>query len=197
MGTFRSNPLCGFLYVPIVPYRSGFAKAVPQLDRGPLDGSVPSVCRPYQRQSKSKAKCTRGARPCLSLSLILPGRRQDAKPPDALPCGRCPQEVTVAFYALRCESTTAGHPRCGVLHALQMSCTSSRLNSPLVSAVSLASSSRPLATWSPLAALGFVPLLLLVPQTRQASLGSSTPYCVGIASIRPQLLDGLQALLCN
>ena len=46
------------------------------VDHGPLD--VPAVgCRPYQRQSKSKAKCTRGARPCLFLlSLILPGRRR-------------------------------------------------------------------------------------------------------------------------
>jgi hypothetical protein len=41
------------------------------VDHGPLDGSVPSVCRPYQRQSKSKAKCTRGARPCLFLLSLI------------------------------------------------------------------------------------------------------------------------------
>lgn len=60
-----------FLYAPIISYCSGFAKLSRQLDRGPLDGSVPSVCRPYQRQSKSKAKCTRGARPCLFLLSLI------------------------------------------------------------------------------------------------------------------------------
>ncbi len=62
-----------------------------------------------QRQSQSKAKCTRGARPCLFFVFDFARSPTDAKPPDALPCGRCLQ--CASRYALRCESTTAGHPR--------------------------------------------------------------------------------------
>ncbi len=57
---------------------------------------------------------------------------------DALPYGRCPQGVRRATRSA--ESTTAGHPRVGLACLAKMSCTSSRLSSPLVSAVSLASS---------------------------------------------------------
>ncbi len=76
--------------------------------------------------------------------LILPGRRRTLNL-QTLSSGRCPW--CVSRYALRCESTTVG-PRESC-----MPCKA-RLHgsaSPLVSAVSLASSSRPLATWSPLA----------------------------------------------
>ncbi len=107
--TFRSNLLARvFLYVPIIPYRS-LRQAVPPARSVGSDGSVPSVCRPYQRQSKQH-KCTRGARPCLFLlSLILPGRRR-IKPPThclagvARRCGTAPRAPAVEF-------TTAGHPR--------------------------------------------------------------------------------------
>jgi hypothetical protein len=69
-----------FLYAPIISYRSDFANLFQAVSVSLTTGLwtfPPSVCRPYQRQSKSKAKCTRGARPCLFLlSLILPGRRR-------------------------------------------------------------------------------------------------------------------------
>ncbi len=52
--------------------------------------------------------------------------------------------------------------------------------------------SRPLATWSPLA-ITLVVGALARPQTRQASLGSSAAVA-SLRPIRPQLLDGLQAL---
>ncbi len=65
----------GFSLCPIIPYRSGFCQLSRQLDRGPLDSSVPSVCRPYQRQIKSRLNALAVLKPCLFLSLILPGRR--------------------------------------------------------------------------------------------------------------------------
>lgn len=69
-----------FLYAPIISYRSDFANLFQAVSASLTAGLwtlSPSVCRPYQRQSKSKAKYTRGARPCLFLlSLILPGRRR-------------------------------------------------------------------------------------------------------------------------
>ncbi len=117
----------------------------------------------------------------------------DAKPQACIALRALPAGVCVARYA-RCESTTPGHPR-GVLHALNVMHVF-WLSSPLVPAVSLASSKSSSATWSPLAITPrFVPLLLLVLRLdKKLSLGSSTPYCV-IALSRPQLLDGLQALL--
>ena len=63
-----------FLYVPIISYRSDFANLFQAVSASLTAGLwtfPPSVCRPYQRQSKSKAKCTRGARPCLFLLSLI------------------------------------------------------------------------------------------------------------------------------
>ncbi len=110
--------------------RSGFAK-LSQADRGPGRFPFRSVCRPYQRQSKSKAKCTRGARRFFSLSLILPGRRRTLNlrriTLRALPAGVC-----VALRALT-VSLQLQAISLRILHARRISCTSSRLSSPLVS----------------------------------------------------------------
>lgn len=103
-----------FLYALIISYRSGFAKLSRQLDRGASGRFVPSVCQPYQRQSKRKAKCTRIARPCVfPLSLILPGQPTDVKPPDALPSGLRPQGCA-SRSALRSRFTVASHHRAGL-----------------------------------------------------------------------------------
>lgn len=76
----------------------------------------PSVCRPYQRQSKSKAKCTH-MRSALPFSFVFDFARSptDVKPPDALPCGRCPRGCA-SRYALRYGSTTAGHHHAGLAY---------------------------------------------------------------------------------
>ncbi len=66
------------------------------------------VCRTYQRQSKLKAECTRGVVPAFFFVFDFARSPADAKPPDAR-IGRCPRGVRL--HALRCESTTAGHPR--------------------------------------------------------------------------------------
>lgn len=63
-----------FLYAPIISYRSDFANLFQAVSVSLTPGLwtfPPSVCRPYQRQSKSKAKCTRGARPCLFLLSLI------------------------------------------------------------------------------------------------------------------------------
>ncbi len=117
-----------FFMSPLYHIVPGFAKLFHQRDRGPLDGSVPSVCRPsYQEQSKSKAKCTRGVRRAFSLSLILPGRRRTPKLPQAYCAGALPAGGA-SRYALRCESTT-GPSSCRSCMPCKMSCrTSSRLH---------------------------------------------------------------------
>ncbi len=93
-------------------------------------------------------------------------------PPDA--CGRCPG-VSAARPP---GSSQPGHPRRSCMPC-KMSRTSSRLSSPLVS-VSLASvSSRPLATWSPLAIiLGCPCCFRFVLRPRQKAFWLLTPYCV-------------------
>ncbi len=65
-----------------------FAKLSRQLDRGPLDGSVPSVADLIKEQSKSKAKCALAVLGlAFSLSrLILPGRRR-AEPQTRIAAG--------------------------------------------------------------------------------------------------------------
>ncbi len=125
-----------------------------------------------------------------SLSLILPGRRRTLKSLErialrALPAGVC--------YALRCESTTAGHLVLMSLACLaKMSCTSSRLNAPLVSAVSrlrqvvLSQHGHRFAI-----TLGCP---VARPQTRQKLLLAPQPRIASLRPIRLQLLDGLQAL---
>ncbi len=128
-----------------------------------------------------------------SLSLILPPA--GAKPPDALPCRRCPQGCA-SRYALRCGLHNCGPSSCRSCMPCKMSCTTSRLSSPLVSAV-----------------LGFVQVVLCNmitacnnsrlsrylarPQTRQKLLLAPQPRIASLRPIRPQLLDGLQALLPN
>ncbi len=115
--TFRSNPFGGFSYVPIIPYRSGFA-VVRQLDRGLLICSVPSVCTTLSKDNRA-AKCTRGARPCLFfLSLILPGRRRTLNLQTQLLRALLPR--CVLRYALR-EPTPRADPRrscmpCKIMH---------------------------------------------------------------------------------
>ncbi len=115
----------------------------PQRPRGPpWTISVPSVCRPYQRQSKSKAKCARCSAP-FSLSLILPRSPTDAKPQTRAGVAR-------RCASRRCESTTAGHPRVGlacladVMHIFTAQLAFS-LRSPWLRP------SRSLITWSPFA----------------------------------------------
>ena len=60
--------------MPIISQTFGFCQS---FSTGPVRLTTglwtfpPSVCRPYQRQSKSKAKCTRGARPCLFLLSLI------------------------------------------------------------------------------------------------------------------------------
>ncbi len=128
----------GFLYVPIIPYRSGFPALPLSLTAGL--GRFRSVrFADLIKTIKSKAKCTRGARRPFSLSLIFADRRRTLSLQTHCRAG-CAQGC-VALRA-RCESTTAGHS-CRCLHALQDVMPRLRLSSPLVSPVSLASSSRP------------------------------------------------------
>ncbi len=95
--------------------------------------------------------------------------------------------------ALRCESTTAAILVAG-LACLAMSCTSSRLSLrlSLCGLLWLSSKSCP-ATWSPLAQLLVVLLLLLVLRLDKSFSGSQ-PRIASLRPIRPQLLDGLQVL---
>ena len=130
-----------FLYAPIISYRSDFANLFQAVSVSLTPGLwtfPPSVCRPYQRQSKSKAKCTRGARPCLFLlSLIF--RSADGRYTSrrialrALPAGVC-VALRAPLKGYRCKPSS-----CRSCKPCKMSCTSSRVSSS-VSALSLASS---------------------------------------------------------
>ncbi len=122
-----------------------------------------------------------------SLSLILPSPT-DVTSRHCL-AGVARRGITVA-YALRCESTTAGHlashgSRCHArLHGSAQHLVSHRGFVQVV-----------LATWSPLAITLGCPVTLARSQTRQKLLlAPQPPYCVIARPIRPQLLDGLQAL---
>ncbi len=99
-----------------------------------------------KNNQKSKAKCTLGLAFFFVFDLLVPA---DAKPPDALR-GRCPQGDR--RYALRCEVYNCGAPSSWrVLHALQD--VMRVFTAPLAFVCVLLGlpSSRPLATWSPLA----------------------------------------------
>ncbi len=152
-------------------------------DCGPLICLSPSVCRPYQRhqQAKCVAWCS-----ALPFPFVFDFARSptDAKLPDAAVLRALP--VRASRYALRCESTTAGH--CVGLHALQdvMHC----LTVCLCGLLGLSSRSRNMVTacnnsrvaCCSCSSSDWIKLLL-----------GSTPYCV-IASNTSPLLDLLQAL---
>ncbi len=106
--TFRSNLLArAFLLCPIIPYRSGFAAVLPAWLRASW---FALTCR-FADPKTPCHKCTCGARPCLFFLSWFRCIADDSKPPDEGFVG----VARVSGYALRCESTTAGHP---VLHAL-------------------------------------------------------------------------------
>ncbi len=103
-----------FFYVPIIPYRSGFAKLSRQLDRG-ASGRFPF--RRFADLIKDNQKQRLNTLAVLGLaffftSLITPGRRRTLNLRRIVPCGRCPREYCVALRALRCESTTAEPSSC-------------------------------------------------------------------------------------
>ncbi len=161
----------------IIPYRSGFAKLSCQPDRRPLDGSVPSFARPYQRQSKSKAKCTHG---CSAFSLACCRSPTDAKRPDAFALRALPQGCASRRAAVSLQ--LAGHPRCGCLHALQdvMHVFTAQLAFSLCRSRPGFVKSSSLAHGHRCSALG-CPVALAHPQTRQ----SFSWLLNRIASLRP------------
>ncbi len=123
-----------FFIIPHYIYRFGFRQAVPPKAAGL--GPVPfrRFADLIKRQSKSKAKFTRGALTLpFSLSLIC-RRKTDAKPPDALP--RALREVAHRARAPLWSTTARSHPRVGL--ACPADVVRFTLSSPLVSAVSLA-----------------------------------------------------------
>ncbi len=133
------------------------------------------------------AKCTCGARPYL-FSLVSDFARPptDAKPPDALSLralSRC-----ASCHALRCSLQLRAILRRPT--PCKMSCTSSRLSSPLVSAVSLASTKS-----SPQHGHRFVHLVVLLPCSSRLPIKASwlsTLYCVGCTH-HVSVVDGLGA----
>ncbi len=133
----------------------GFLQAVPPKHYAGLDGSVPSVCRPYRKTIKSVRHC--GARPCLFFCLLILLVLPTAKPPDVLPAG-CPQ---VRRAALRCEPTIRAISPCRSC----MPCKYHTFTAQLVLGlcVSYFCPSR-LATW-PLAITLSCPVALARPQT--------------------------------
>ncbi len=158
-----------FLYVPVYYIVRVLPSCPHSATAGALDGSIPSVCRPYQKDNQKQAKYSRCSARAFSLSLIFARRRRTAKPPDALPCGRCPAGVCVALS--RCESYSCG--ACAWVLRQRRCHARLRLSSPLVSAVSLQlrPKSRPLATWSTalLQLLQFVPLSCSSSDSTKAS----------------------------
>ncbi len=131
--TFRSNPLARvFLLCP--HYTISFVLLLSlsgQFDSGASDGSV----RRFADLSKDNraAQCTAVLGLAFSFFVFDFARSPtDAKPPDDCLCGRCPG---VRQLRARCEPNCG--PSCvGLGMPCKMSCTSSRLSSPLVSAVS-------------------------------------------------------------
>ncbi len=179
-------PLCPPLYhiVRVLP-------SCPSIPRPP--GQFRSVVC-YQKDNQKADKCTRGARPCLSLSFDLPSHRADAKLLEhALPCGRCPQGCTSRYAIADSLQLPWAITRCIGLACL------ARRHTIHGSALRylrmlMASFDRPLSpAWSPRHAITTgCPVALIVLRLGKASLGSLSPRIV-IASARPQY-DGLQAL---
>ncbi len=156
---------------PLYHIVHGFCQAV-HPDRGPLDGPVPSVCRPYPRTVKSKANAL--AVLGLASSLFDFAR----SPTDAKPQTHCLTGVAhrgVRRATRSAVSTTAGHPRVGL--ACLARCPSSRLSSPLVSAVSLALIKSSSLTWSRFTS-GIYPVACSSSDSTKALLAPSAPYCV-------------------
>ncbi len=136
-----------FLCCPIIYICSGFAKQPLQLDRGPLDGSVPSVCRPYRVIKKQIQMHSRCSAPILFFVFDFASRRRTLASRRICLAGVA-RRVCVAT---RSAESGTGHPRVGlaclaedVMHVftaqLAFSLCRSRWLRP----------SRPLATWSPL-----------------------------------------------
>ncbi len=113
---------------------------------------------------------------------------EDALPLRALPAGVC---VT---YALHCEVYNCG-PSLVWSCMLQRCHARLRLSSPLVSAVSWLRPRPILSQHGHRLRNSRLSVALARPRTRQASLGSSTPYCVIASQPASQLLDDIQALL--
>ncbi len=183
VNTLRSN-LCGVFFMsPHYTPRSRHAgRATCQLFKASDVCSVglPTLSKTNQKQLNA-LRCF-SALPFL-LSLIFARSPTDAKPSPgrALPCGRCLQ--VRRRYALRCESTTAGHPsRVVVLHACK---SHARLHGLLARLFNLCGllrlrPSRPLATWSPLCNNSRLSCCSCSSSdSRQSfSLTSSTLHCV-------------------
>ncbi len=118
---------------------------------------------------------------------------------------RSPTDANLQTHALRAlpagvrratrlpESSSNCGPSSWSCMPCKMSCTSSRLSSPFVSAVPLAVR-RPLATWS-LLAITLGCCLVLVLRLDKASW-LLNPYYGSLRPIRPQLLTASGLLLC-
>ncbi len=121
-----------------------------QLDRGPLDGSVPSGLPDPIKTIKSKAeKATRGLSAPFLYSLIFARSPTDAKRLRRTRCGRCLR--CASRYALRCEVWLLGQYVMESCMPCKMSCVFVA-QLALVSAVLLESFVQVvLITWSPLA----------------------------------------------
>ncbi len=135
-----------FLYITITCHIVRVARLSRQLDRGPLDGSVPSVFADLiKEQSKARlnALAVLSALPFFLSSILC---SLDASNLRHVPFAGVARRG-VRRYALRCESTTAGH-LVWVLHALQ-ALHGFQLAFSLCGLLGRQESS--LATWSPLA----------------------------------------------
>ncbi len=157
-----------------IPYRSGCAKLSHQRPR-PLDGSVQVDLPTLSKTIKSRlmhSRCSAHA----PLLFDFVGRRRTLKPPD-IALQACPQGCA-SRYALRCE-IWRGHPRVTILHALQdvaTICTAPArlwsLDARWLVRVVLCNMITNAVT------LQVITLLLTSSRLSEASLGSSTPYCV-------------------
>ncbi len=94
--TFQVEPVAGLSLVPIIPYRSVFAKLSASLRAFGWFRS--SVCRPIKTIKKLNALAVLG----LAFSFVFDFARSptDAKPPDD-----CLAYAARCVVALRCEST--------------------------------------------------------------------------------------------
>ncbi len=171
--TLRVRTRWFFFYVPIIPYRSGFAKLSHQRPRasGPVRSSVADMYQDNQARLMPLAVLDAFF---FVFDFMSP---TDAKPPDALRYGRCPQGVRIALRA-PAESTTAGHPLTCRCMPCKMSCIfTAQLAFGLCGLLGFVS--RPHQRDYHFVTLG-CPLLLLVLRNSTASLGSSAHvrHCV-------------------
>ncbi len=177
---------------PLPHNRSGFASCPLNLTAGLWTVPFRRFCRSYQerRQSKKQAASLRFQRRLFFVFDFARYRR-------TLNLRRIALGVAAELssrYTLRC-SLQLGHPRVGLACTDVMHVFTAQLAFSLCGLLGFVKSSSHATTWSPLAITlaGFVPLLLLVLRLDKSAITEPQPYCV-IASIRPQLLDGLRAL---